>query len=481
MSAKRHRKKKFKPNSGIKSMLFLALAALSIVLIVCIISYVSNQGIVIDDDYTFQSQISIEGVDIKGLTKKQAAEELQGTADKLTAEKTLAFSAGEQTFSYAANEIGTRADIEKTLVEAYNYEHNKDKDNDGEINLQMEFSFSKSAAVNTINKDIETINVKPKDASMKFVKEDEEGIKVDIEYIQDVSGVEVNIDALCDLLKEQAENATFQKVNAPIETIPAEITIEELKQRVSKIGSYTTKFDQDGLDKKNRVNNIVQIADAINGSEIMPGQTWSMNETAGPRTEERGYYPAPGIENGVYTDQIGGGVCQVSSTLYNAALLAELEIVESKRHSWPSAYVPYGLDATISTGGPDLVIQNNRNTPIYIIANVNRPERTCTVDIYGEKLPHNYKVQYVSKLISTQPAPEPTVRVSDVDQNGNPLSPGTSKLARAGKQSINVKIYKQYLNENDEVLYSIFMYDAKYRGMGAVYYENTAPVPLAAQ
>ena len=102
------------------------------------------------------------------------------------------------------------------------------------------------------------------------------------------------------------------------------------------------------------------------------------------------------------------------------------------------------------------------------------------MDIYGEKLPHGYKVKYISKTVSVQAPPQPIVEVKDKDQNGKEIPPGTSKLIRAGRDTIFVEVYKQYLNEKDEVVDSVFMYKSKYSGKPALYYENTAPGPTAA-
>ncbi|HBU13224.1 MAG TPA: vanomycin resistance protein VanB, partial [Clostridiales bacterium] len=99
--------------------------------------------------------------------------------------------------------------------------------------------------------------------------------------------------------------------------------------------------------------NIWKMSDIINGVKVEPGETWSINEEAGPRTYNLGWQGAPGISDGEYKEEAGGGICQVSSTLYNAVLRAELEIVERKHHSWPLDYIDGGLDATISTGAPD--------------------------------------------------------------------------------------------------------------------------------
>ena len=194
-------------------------------------------------------------------------------------------------------------------------------------------------------------------------------------------------------------------------TNPA-IDVATLKENTQLIGSYYSLFDSPTLSKEGRVNNIKLLADIVNGTVIKPGEAWSINEAAGPRDEQTaqtvGWTSAPGISNGRYEDQIGGGVCQVSSSVYNAAIRAELDIVQRRAHSWPSGYIENGMDATISTGGPDLVLSNPFDMPIYLAVYVEEEEYKVTVEVYGPPLKHGYKVQFVTNLVRTIPAGEPT-------------------------------------------------------------------------
>ena len=136
--------------------------------------------------------------------------------------------------------------------------------------------------------------------------------------------------------------------------------------------------------------------------EILPGETWSINEEAGPRTYSRGWKGAPGISDGEYKEEAGGGICQVSSTLYGAVLRGEVEVVDRSHHSWPLDYVPGGLDATISTGAPDFVIKNNYDVPIYIIAKCDgEGAKTIQVQIYGPKFADGLTREFTSELIGT--------------------------------------------------------------------------------
>lgn len=121
-------------------------------------------------------------------------------------------------------------------------------------------------------------------------------------------------------------------------------------------------------DSEKRNTNLTLACQALNGVVLQPGETLSYNATVGQRTEEAGYQKAPAYSGTELVDSLGGGVCQVSSTLYLASLYAELETVERVNHGYPSNYMPVGLDATVNWGSPDLKIRNNGNFPIKIMA-----------------------------------------------------------------------------------------------------------------
>lgn len=145
-----------------------------------------------------------------------------------------------------------------------------------------------------------------------------------------------------------------------------------------KIGSYLTYFKQ---GNKERSHNISLAAEAINNYVVFPGEKFSFNKVVGKRTKEKGYERAPVIVKGELAEDIGGGICQVSSTLYNAVDLKGLQITERYSHSRSVPYVPPGRDATVSWYGPDFVFKNNYNQPILIRASTK--EGKMEISIYA--------------------------------------------------------------------------------------------------
>ncbi|WP_029192442.1 VanW family protein [Paenibacillus harenae] len=156
------------------------------------------------------------------------------------------------------------------------------------------------------------------------------------------------------------------RLEAPLQTIYPRVDGELIASIKSKrIGQYFTYYNN---RNKNRAHNISLAAKAINNYVVFPGERFSFNEVVGMRTEEKGYLPAPVIVRGEMSEGVGGGICQISSTLYNAADRAGLQIVQRYSHSRNVRYVPPGRDATVSWYGPDFVFENKYNQPVLIRA-----------------------------------------------------------------------------------------------------------------
>jgi vancomycin resistance protein YoaR len=178
---------------------------------------------------------------------------------------------------------------------------------------------------------------------------------------------------------------------------------EEFAFDAKVLGSFETHFSGGGHDP--RYNNIKVAASRINNKVLFPGEIFSAGETVGSGTPDNGYARAVVLVNGKPTEDWGGGVCQVVSTLYNAALRAELSVLERHNHSVKVSYVDYSFDATIAGDYFDLKIKNNTPKPVLFVTSVENG--TLTVTIVGQETrAANRRVEFVNKLVETTP-PEP--------------------------------------------------------------------------
>lgn len=195
--------------------------------------------------------------------------------------------------------------------------------------------------------------------------------------VKEKAGKKVNIEAAVKALIEAGEG---EKIKLNVEQVLPELTAEKAKSNITEIGSFTTKIlDQD----ENRLNNIKIASQKMDYKKLGPGEVFSFNGIVGVRNEAKGYEEAPIIiqteEGPKKKDGVGGGVCQLSTTIYNAAEKAGMEITERHMHSKNIGYVPEGQDATVSYGSVDLKFKNTRNHPIML--RVSMTQNTLTVRI----------------------------------------------------------------------------------------------------
>ncbi|MFD2370030.1 VanW family protein [Brevibacillus sp. GCM10020057] len=202
--------------------------------------------------------------------------------------------------------------------------------------------------------------------------------------------------------------ATYQEIYPKVDT--ALMT----QVRKKRIGEYTTYFN---AGNKNRSHNIALAARAINNTVVLPGEIFSFNKVVGKRTRAKGYLQAPVIVRGELSEGIGGGICQVSSTLFNAVDKAGLHIVQRYSHSRHVAYVRPGRDATVSWYGPDFVFQNKYAYPILIRAKVYGGTMHVSVHSFPEI---EYEPRHVPSVSRATPEEEPAILP------GNPKTPDDS-------------------------------------------------------
>ena len=241
----------------------------------------------------------------------------------------------------------------------------------------------------------------------------------------------MSVDEAKQLVKENK-----QEYRIKLKTLYPNITTDSITSEAfpDLIASFSTNF---ASSNANRATNVILATSRFNGKVVMPGERLSFNSTVGKRTPARGYKEAAVYVNGSTSTDYGGGICQVSSTLYNATLRANLGIVDRSNHMFTVGYVPIGTDATVSWGAPDFVFQNNRKYPIKIVATASG--RVVNFKIYGLREENDYDIEIRSSRTGT--IPFKTTYTTD-----NTLPRGTEKVVQKGSNgstSITYKIYKK--------------------------------------
>ena len=242
----------------------------------------------------------------------------------------------------------------------------------------------------------------------------------------EVEGIDFDLEQAREMLKEEKEEYII-----PLIITKPEKTLEDIGEKAfpDELATFTTRYDASDVD---RTTNLKLACGKLNGTVVLSGETFSYNDTLGPRTVAAGYKNAKIYEAGQVVDGLGGGICQISSTLYNTALKANMEIVERRNHQFVTSYVPAGKDATVVYGSTDFKFKNIRSYPIRIVASAQNG--VATVTFYGIKEEQEYEFTITPKVIAT--IPYTTKYIDD-----NTLEEGKEVVEQKGTNGLKTKTY----------------------------------------
>lgn len=375
---------------------------------------------------TYHEGIRIDGIDVGGMTMLQAGQAVrQNMQDRLNAVQVTVDGNGRQ-YVLTKDDFETSDNIDEVLKNALTVAREGSRSDIAKQLSEIEkngMDFMSDYTVNTtpakqcIKQIAAAVDLPAQNATVQINNDDRDNR---FTYTDEKEGYSVDQDALYDAVAELVRMREYGTVDIPLVRVSAEVTRAELEQNMVLRSTATTAFSHSPYNRESRINNIKKAVGIINGYVLAPREGFSTNTVLGPRTYELGWEPAPAVVRGGSEDQAGGGVCQVSSTMYNAVLKADLEIVYRQGHSIKLSYVDGGLDATINTGTIDFIYQNNTTHDIYIFCWVNSSKQTVTFEIYGEPFSDNFDEIRLSseKLKSIQPDGEMLVTVDMTKEPG---------------------------------------------------------------
>lgn len=267
----------------------------------------------------------------------------------------------------------------------------------------------------------------------------------------EVEGIDFDVEAARKLLEEEKEEYVIK-----LTITKPKITIDKIGSEAfpDQLGTFTTRYD---VSDRDRSTNLVIACQKINGKVVLAGETFSYNKALGPRTAAAGYRNGKIYSGGEVVDGIGGGICQISSTLYNTVLMSNLEIVERRNHQFVTSYVPAGRDATVVYGMTDFKFKNTRKYPVRIVATAKNG--IATVTMYGIKEENEYTFTFSTKTVASIP-------FTTKYEEDSSLPVGTEKVKQKGANGLKTETYMTKLLNGKPVsttLLSRDTYDAMAR------------------
>lgn len=409
--------------------------------------------------------VYIGSVNVSGMKKeeaKKAVEEKVGEYQK----QNIALHIGEENISVLLGDLGFEIkDVDKLVKKAVSFGKSgstwsryfkvKKLDEEKEV-LPVQYTIEKEKAAAVFAEKAQPLEKTATNASITR----ENGAFV---ITDEILGQKIDAEASVKAIEEYL-NKEWKEKEAAVDLVsvtdePA-ITKEDLAVIQDTLGTFTTYCGTGG----GRVQNIVSGAGHINGAVVMPGEEYSANAAMEPYTYENGFTEAGSYENGKVVQSMGGGICQVSTTLYNAVILAELEVTQRQPHSMLVDYVKPSMDAAIAGDVKDLKFKNNTDSPIYIEGYVSGGNLTFT--IYGkETRAENRTIEFVSETLSTKPAGTKFEASGDaLGSKSKSGSPHTGKTAR---------LWKVVYENGQEVSREVFN-DSSYMSSPAIVRVGTA-------
>ena len=286
-------------------------------------------------------------------------------------------------------------------------------------------------------------------------------IKEPFEIHAEIDGVDFNIEEAKQIINSEEK----EEYTIPLKITKPEITINKIGTEAfpNLLSTFTTKYDKTNT---NRTTNLQLAINKINGVVLMPDEEFSYNKIVGERTISAGYKEAKIYSNGEVVDGLGGGICQISSTLYNTVLLANLEITERRNHQFVTSYLPAGRDATVVYGSQDFKFKNNRKYPVKIEASLN--SGIAKISLYGVKEENDYTVTFETRTVSAIPYKTKYI-------NDNTIEEGTEKVQQKGVNGLITETYK-VLSLNGVVVSKTLLSKDTYNAMQRVVLKGTKKV-----
>ncbi len=446
----------------------------SILLAICLLAMTSSMTVCAAGE-TILKGVSIDKLDVSGMTREEALAALE-SYEKNLGGQSIKLGIGDNVIEAKLSDLGVTFDNEDLVDEAIGvghagnivkrYKDQKDLQHSGKT-FPLSWQTNEDTVRTYVENNCTKYDKKAQNASLTR----ENGA---FNFVAGTEGLELNVDSAVRTISDYLENSwtsdNTEVLNLETQVTEPEGSAEELANIKDLLGSFTTSFSTSG---SNRCKNVSSGASHINGTVLYPGEEFSAYETVSPFTEANGYAMAGSYLNGEVVDSMGGGICQVSTTLYNAVLRAELNVTESSPHSMTVHYVDLSEDAAIAGTYKDFKFVNSTEYPIYI-EGYTTSDKKITFNIYGkETRDKNRTISFESQMVSETPAT--TILQEDAGQGI-----GYKAVSSKGSSGYVAELYK-IVKVNGVETDRIKVNKSTYKGTNRVVTYGTAGDPTLSE
>lgn len=446
----------------------------SLLLAICLLAMTSSMTVCAAGE-TILKGVSIDKLDVSGMTREEALAALE-SYEKNLGGQSIKLGIGDNVIEAKLSDLGVTFDNEDLVDEAIGvghagnivkrYKDQKDLQHSGKT-FPLSWQTNEDTVRTYVENNCTKYDKKAQNASLTR----ENGA---FNFVAGTEGLELNVDSAVRTISDYLENS-WTSDNTAVLNLETQVTepegsAEELANIKDLLGSFTTSFSTSG---SNRCKNVSSGASHINGTVLYPGEEFSAYETVSPFTEANGYAMAGSYLNGEVVDSMGGGICQVSTTLYNAVLRAELNVTERSPHSMTVHYVDLSEDAAIAGTYKDFKFVNSTEYPIYI-EGYTTSDKKITFNIYGkETRDKNRTISFESQMVSETSAT--TILQEDAGQGI-----GYKAVSSKGSSGYVAELYK-IVKVNGVETDRIKVNKSTYKGTNRVVTYGTAGDPTLSE
>ena len=446
----------------------------SLLLAICLLAMTSSMTVCAAGE-TILKGVSIDKLDVSGMTREEALAALE-SYEKNLGGQSIKLGIGDNVIEAKLSDLGVTFDNEDLVDEAIGvghvgnivkrYKDQKDLQHSGKT-FPLSWQTNEDTVRTYVENNCTKYDKKAQNASLTR----ENGA---FNFVAGTEGLELNVDSAVRTISDYLENS-WTSDNTAVLNLETQVTepegsAEELANIKDLLGSFTTSFSTSG---SNRCKNVSSGASHINGTVLYPGEEFSAYETVSPFTEANGYAMAGSYLNGEVVDSMGGGICQVSTTLYTAVLRSELNVTERSPHSMTVHYVDLSEDAAIAGTYKDFKFVNSTEYPIYI-EGYTTSDKKITFNIYGkETRDKNRTISFESQMVSETPAT--TILQEDAGQGI-----GYKAVSSKGSSGYVAELYK-IVKVNGVETDRIKVNKSTYKGTNRVVTYGTAGDPILSE
>lgn len=403
-------------------------------------------------------EVVIEHIDLSGRTKEEAQAVLKEKYGDVVLKKKISVKSSGKTYVIDYLKLDARYNIEEVVEEAYNYGKNLSFFDKYKLiktpeptYLRLKFAYDIKPVKELIagmQKELDKAPVNavidmPSSGSFAITSE-KVGVKLNAEKLEAEVASKINGDLGGDI-----------EIEAPLDDVQPAVTAAMLSKVNAKISSFSTSF---AGSSANRVENIRLATESISGKLFMPGDSFGFNEVVGKRTAERGYKEAPVIIDNKLESDLGGGICQVSTTLYNAVIRANINATERHIHTLPSHYIGLGMDATVDYGNLDYKFKNTLEFPVFIEGYISG--NTIGFNIYSDNSLTAKTYDLVNEVYETL---QPEIKYIDEPN----MYEGQTETVQKSSIGYKVKVYKK-IYENGSLIGQEQVSNSIYKPVNAI-------------